>query len=194
MPAFADLAQLEALPLCGQALLGGRMIRRAVMAIMPEAMHSADAERDLMMRACDTIEACARDGTGTQRALVMFAEARALRDLRDRFAGEREALRLALWWAVDASRAADVARELPFEACVTPAFLNAIAALGADRRINRLQITILVGGDIDLIAFACAEAGIGRFDGLTNHVLGRLPPVHALSLNPIRPTPEELAR
>lgn len=194
MPILADSAQLEALPLCGQALLGARMIRRAVMAVMSEATHSADAERELMMRVCDTIEACARDGTGTQNAKPLFAEARALRDLRDRFASERGPLRHALWWVIDASRAADLAQELPFEGCVTPALLNAVAALGTDRRINRLQITILLAGDLDLIAFSCGEAGIGRFEGVTNYVLERLPPVHALTLNPIRPTPEELAR
>jgi hypothetical protein len=194
VPAIFELDTIGTLPLFGQALLAARMARRGVLAVLPEATHAGDAERALMIRACDGMERCAREGSGTHRMKPLFAEAMELRYLGGPLARERDSVRHALWWALDAKRAAEMAQDFPMDSTVTRSMHGAVSALAEDRRITRLEITILLAGDFDLVRFACGEAGIGRYDGLTGYVMERLTPVHALTLNPVRPTPEEESR
>ena len=194
MPAIFELDTIGTLPLFGQALLAARMARRGVLAVMPEATHVADAERVLMIRACEGMELCAREGTGTHRMKPLFAEAMELRDAAGLQSRERDSVRHALWWAIDATNAAEMAQDFPVDGTVTRSMHTAVAMLAEDRRITRLELTILLAGDFDLVRFACGEARIGRYDGLTEYVMERLTPVHALTLHPVRPTPEEESR
>lgn len=190
MSAIFELDQFNTLPLTGQALVAMRMVRRGVMAIVPDG----DSERALIMRVCDAIETCAKDGQGVRRNKSLLDEGMALRDVAGPHAQEREALRHAVWWAIDAIRAAEMAQDFPMDETVTRSALTSMKMLASDRRLNGLQLTVLFAGDFDLVRFACSESGVRRYDGVGSYVLQRLPPVHALSLNEVRPTPEELAR
>ncbi len=190
MSAIFELDQFNTLPLTGQALIAMRMVRRGVMAIVP----AGDGEYTLIMRICDAIESCAKDGYGVRRIKSLLDEGRALRDVGGPHGKEREFLRHSVWWAIDAILAAEMAQDFPMDETVTQSALTSMKMLANDRRINRLQITIMFAGDFDLVRFACGESGVGRHEGIGSYVLERLPPVHALSLNEVRPTPEELAR
>lgn len=188
MPAIFELDRFGELPLWGQALIAMRMTRRGAMALIgPE--HAA--VRATMDAACDVIEACAVEGNGVHRYEKELDAAMALRDdcPRDLFP-----LCHSLWYAVDSARAAQYANDFPIDATVTNSARQAIGALAGDRRIVPLQLTVLTAGDMDLVRFACGEAKIGRYDGLTRYVLDRLAPVHALTL--VEPTQdvEERAR
>ena len=94
-----------------------------------------------------------------------------------------------------------MANDFPVDATVTRSARSAIAALGEDRELSRMQITILLAADIDQLLFACGEDDrlpssrlASKYEGLGAHVLGRLAPVHALSVTPYEPSGEEAAR
>lgn len=44
--------------------------------------------------------------------------------------------------------------------------------------MNPLQVHIFIAADVDLLAFACKEAGIDRYQGLGRGVAERLCPVY----------------
>lgn len=176
MPAIFELNEFGTLPVWGQALIAARMVRRGVLAVLPDA--SPDF-RDQALAACSTIERSAVKGT------LPDADERALKNtmnLRERADARVAAVARALWWAIDACRAAQGALDFPVDSTVTNSSLRAIGELGEDPRVSRLQLTVLVAADFDLVRFACSEISVGRYDGLTAHVLSRLAPVHPLTL------------
>lgn len=197
MPGSEIINRLPELPNFAQALVAIRMIRRGVLAKFPEP----SAERDLVLNACDAAETCAKEGGGTFRHQALFDQVMALRYEPDGRRGDQPALRAAAWWAIDAINAADNAQDFPIDETVTRSARQAVVALGEDRELNRLQISILLASDIDQLLFACDEAGrlpaknlAGKYEGLGQHVLSRLAPVHALTVHPYQPTPEERCR
>ena len=190
MPATPGPDQFGTLPLAGQALIAVRMVRRGALGMLT----NLDPERDLILKTCEAMESCAFEGQGGHRLKPLFKQAMALRDEGGPYSAEREALRHALWWAVDAILAAEMAPAPPVEETVERSARASIQRLGSDRRVNRLQLTVLVAGDLDLIRHACREAGVGRYDALGAYVKERLTPVHAIDLNEVRPTPEDEAR
>jgi hypothetical protein len=190
MPVDFDKDRFAALPLWGQVLLASRMVRRGAL-----AMFDGDAfiaMRDVVTGACDAIERCAVAGGDTGAVMPVFKRAMALRD--SRVPSAVEACAQSIWWAIDAARCAEAAMDFPVDATVTNSARNAMGALAADRRVNSLQLFILAAADLDQIAFACSEVHIGKYDGVTAHVIGRLAPVHPLTLIQPQPSPEELAR
>lgn len=191
------ISQFDALPNFGQALVAVRMVRRAVMA----KYAGGDAERALIEQACDAAELCARVGNGTHRHKPLF---RQVMDLRDAFDARRpslEGVRTAAWWMVDAVNAAESAQDFPIDGTVTRSARSSIAALGEDRELSRMQITILLAADLDQLLFALGEVDklparniAAKDDGLGDHVMGRLAPVYALTVTPYEPTGEAAAR
>ncbi len=184
MPAIFELNEFATLPLWGQALIAARMVRRGVLAVLPDATPDF---RDLALAACATIERSAVKGT------LSDDEQRSLRNamnVRESAEARVAAVACALWWAIDACRAAQGAQDSPVDSTVTSSSLRAIGELGEDPRISRLQLTVLVASDFDLVRFACSEISAGRYDALTPHVLARLAPVHPLTLveTPMRGT------
>lgn len=184
MPAIFELNEFESLPLWGQVLIAARMVRRGVLAVLPDATSDF---RDRALAACATIERCAVKGE------LPGDDERALADampLRERAETRVAAVAGALWWAIDACRAARGAQDFPVDSTVTNSSLRAIGELGEDPRVSRLQLTVLVASDFDLVRFACSEIAVGRYDALTAHVLARLAPVHPLTLveTPMRGT------
>ena len=64
MPAIFELNEFGTLPLWGQALIAARMVRRGVLAVLPDA--SPDF-RDRALVACATIERAAASNTVVRR-------------------------------------------------------------------------------------------------------------------------------
>ena len=186
MPAIFELDQYGTLPLWAQVLIAARMVRRGTLAMLAEG-----SARQTILDACDAMERCARQGEGTRREQKPLDAAKALREHPPR---EAPAIAESVWWAIDATRAAEAAQDFPIDATVTNSALNAIRSLSLDRRVLPLQLSILVAGDLDLVRFSCGEARIGRYDGLTNYVFERLTPTHAIDLGEPRRSPEEDAR
>lgn len=176
MPAIFELNEFGTLPLWGQALIAARMVRRGVLAVLPDASFEF---RDQALAACATIE------RSTVKGALLDADERALKNamnLREQADDRVMAVARALWWAIDACRAAQGARDFPVDSTVTGSSLRAIGELGEDPRVSRLQLTVLVAADFDLVRFACSEISVERYEGLTSHVLSRLAPVHPLTL------------
>lgn len=191
MPAIFELNQFGELPLWAQALVAMRMTRRGVLTfINPDAAPHA-AVRAAINRACGIIEACAIEGNGVHRHEPELDAAMALRDDCPR---DLLPLCCSAWWSVDSARAAQSANDFPIDATVANSARQAIAALAQDRRIIPLQLATVFAADFDQVRFACTEARIGRYDGLTRHVLDRLAPVHPLTLADAPRAAEERSR
>lgn len=197
MSRLNNLDRFDTLPEFGQALLAVRMVARAFLGKLPEH----DAERHLILKACSAAEQCARDGRGTFYHKDLFREVMNLRDLFDLHRGNREWIRCSAWWMVDAINAAEAVQDFPIDGTATRSARQAFAALHQDRELNPMQITILLAGDLDQLHFACdedrrlpAQNLSAKYEGLGPNVMGRLAPVHALTVTPYRATGEEAAR
>jgi hypothetical protein len=176
MPAIFELETFPDIPLWGQVLIAARMVRRGALAMLPGAPARI---REVVTSACDAVERCAE--RGESRTPERRAFERAI-SLRDEHAPGYSAVCVSAWWMVDAARAAEAANDFPIDAVVTSSARGAVAALAQDPRVVALQVTVLFAGDLDLVRFACAECGVGKYSGLTAHVSSRLAPVHALTL------------
>ncbi|MGE3109761.1 MAG: hypothetical protein AB7G11_06675 [Phycisphaerales bacterium] len=186
MPSLLDVDGFETLPLWAQTLIAARMVRRGALAMMADGPRDA---HEAIMRGCDAIERCAAEGDGMHRERRVLGGAVAARVNP----GGRAAVD-AMRWAIDAAEAAQAANDFPVDATVTRSARLAIAALAHDPRVTPMQVMILLRSDIDQVRFACDEAGIQTYNGVTGHVLGRLAPVHALTLTKPASTPESGAR
>lgn len=187
--------KFSSLPLFAQALVALRMVHRAVLAQYP----AGDSERELIESALEAAFKCAHDGQGTRRHDKLFSRSMALCDLADSHRQHRAAVRAALWSAIDSINAAEAASDFPVDATVTMSAQKAIAALGDDRELSRLQIAIVVAADVDQLHFACGEVdklnnAAAKYTGLGDHVFGRLAPVHPLTVTPYVRTGEDAAR
>lgn len=188
MPTLFDPQQFGSLPLWGQVLIAARMVRRGLLGMLPEATNDF---RDRVMSLCGLIERCAMSGAITKDEMATLLAGRELRAVAP---ARVSAVAQAMWWAIDACRAAEAAQDFLADHTVTSSALHAIACLGEDQRVSRLQLTILVAADVDLIRFACDEVSIGRYDALTSSVLLRLAPVHGLTLVEVPKRAEQEAR
>ncbi|MBX3365332.1 MAG: hypothetical protein KF866_11285 [Phycisphaeraceae bacterium] len=185
MNMLRNIDSLPRLPLWAQVLVAARILERAALAMAP----SGDVSTTLA-DAYQALQRCARDGGGVSRERACFNRAAALHTRPD----VDQSLAACAASVIDAARAAEAALDFPIDSTVTASVRRAIAAIGSDPRISQTQLVILVASDVDQIAFALSEISVGTYDGLTDHVFGRLAPVHALTLVEPRPTPESLAR
>lgn len=147
---------LAPLPLWAQVLLAGRMARRA-------------ADHPVLERVGDVFPAGCTGAAepGWHRALL--EEVRTLPASPARASAEA---------ALDSAYAADDSLDFSAaeSACTTSA-QRAVDEAGGGPKLNALQAAILAGSDLDLLAFAFAEADADRYDPLPASVLGRLTPV-----------------
>jgi hypothetical protein len=187
MSARFDPDKFDNLPLFAQVLIAVRMVRRAALALSG----TLDSLQNTILEACGAIEQCAFAGDGLDRAAALLDRAGRLRDGAP---GTARFVCESVWWAIDAARAAQAANDFPVDATVTSSARKALGSLAEDPRVSRLQLAILVASDVDQVCFACGEARIGRYDGLTSYVRERLAPVSALTLTDPLPSPEDLAR
>ena len=165
------------LPLWAQVVLAARAVRRGTLAMAPG---ETDPVRVTALAACDTAEWCAQQGGSTSQVSRELDRAEALRD--QPMSGGARAIGESVWWLVDSARAAEAAQDFPIDSTVTNSALKAIESLKADARVNQMQLMMLLASDLDQLRFACGEIATGRYDGLSNHVFGRLAPVHAITL------------
>lgn len=175
------------------------MIRRAVLGIIPKE----DSEHTLIMQICTACEECITSGGGTFRYKQLFDSGMQLRELPevsdDGFS--RTNLRSALWWMIDSVNAADNAQDFPIAPTVGRSAQTCLALLASDPQLNRLQITVLLSSDIDQIHFACGEINLrpsqslaATYAGLSDYIMQRLTPLHALTVERPTPSPESLCR
>jgi hypothetical protein len=174
---------LAALPLFAQALLATRLARRASLAMLLNRDH------ELAIALCDQLELIARDGDGWRADLPAFKAVERLKRTP-----QTSAALDATRWAFDATGAAQAASDVPVDDTVTFSLRKCEWVIKQDPRISALQLDILIASDADQLAFACSEIKLDRYAGLTHHVLSRLAPCHALTLNAPRVNPEDLYR
>ena len=174
------MSDIVRLPLFAQSLVACRLARRAAQAML------TGEDQKIALDSCDTIEFVAKHGDGwsTDHPAVMATTM--IRRTRG-----SEATLDALRWAFDSVAAAQAALDFPVDRTVTASANRAIQAVCSDSRVSQLQVSILVAADIDQIAFACKEANISTYDGVSGHVLERLAPCHALTLMEIATSAEE---
>jgi hypothetical protein len=171
MPESPYARGYDDLPLWGQVLLAVRALRRFGAAVLAERSAELMAE---FLAACDELETAARDGSGP--VVTGFAAT---------YPAPIPAVAAAVLAAVEAAaEGGDVGSHVR----------AALDAIAADRRVNRLQLAIVFGGDVNLIRFACREVPLGRKDALTSYVFERLTPAHPLTLEEPKPSPEDLFR
>lgn len=165
---------LPSLPLYAQALIASRLARRAALAMLTgPALEAAIAS-------CDAIDHFAQAGDG-------FRDDHPLYRNHPRGNTPHEALH----WAWDSLAAAHSSSDFPIDPTVTASARRAIAAVTQDPRVSAIQVAILLAADIDQTHFACQEASISKYAGLTPHVLARLAPCHPLTLSDPRRNPED---
>jgi hypothetical protein len=187
MAAIFELDQFSQLPLWGQVVVASRVVRRGMLAMLPD---ETDRARRVVEDACVALEWCAEHGGHIHQVKKQLDSASKLREKR--LPVGQDTIAHAIHCAVDACRAADAAQDFPVDTTVTASSKRAFAALAADPRVNSLQLTILIAADFDLVRFACSEISVQRYNGVTQHVLGRLGPVHPLTLQePRRPIEDD---
>lgn len=168
-PHFAS--QLAPLPVFAQSLVACRVARRAVQAML------TDLERNVALSACDALEDFTKQGGAScagQPNLGALASISAGREQRAAFE--------ALHFACCAVTAAQRRIAAPVDSNAIYFVGRCIAAVNSDPRISKMQVAIILKGDIDQLSFICHEAKIGTFDGVSDYVLARITPCHAFSL------------
>src|SRR4051794_3358179 len=110
------LDQFDKLPLWGQVLVASRLVRRRALTLPTEIKGGRIAVREVVLAACDAIEQCCVDGGGTTHVAKALQQGM---DLRGHRIDEAESLGEAIWYAIDACRAAEAAYDFPVDATVT---------------------------------------------------------------------------
>lgn len=188
------------LPLFARSLTAVRMIRRAVLGIIPA---QDDPEHTFIMQICAACEECITNGGGVHKHLQLFKDGMQLREqpevASDRFA--RSFLRSALWWMIDSVKAADYSQDFAFDATVGRSAHTCLALLASDPQLNKLQMAVLLASDVDQLHFTCGEINLRRsqslaatYAGLGDYIMQRLTPTHALTVERPTPSPESLCR
>ncbi len=169
MAAIFELDAIRELPLYAQAFLASRMARRALF-LLPKTFPEND--RAALIGICDALDAFCRDGGASMKKMRPIYDR--VGGLRGGAAGEAAE---ALYWAVDATASAEAANDFPVDQTCIRDVQNAFAAASRADGLSPLQVRTLLAGDFDQLRFACGEAGIGFYDALGGHVMGRMAPV-----------------
>lgn len=167
--AIFQLDTLSSLPLWAQVLIASRLARRATL-WLPE--QTPQDSRNALIARCDILDRCARVGEGGRGELEALA--------KDTPRVHRLAYEAAeaVHHAASAAFAAQSSQDFGAAEPSVPAGLhNAMVHASRSHGLSALQVRIFAAADMDLLRFACAEAGIGRYDGLKDAV-HRLAPVH----------------
>lgn len=192
MSARFDASKMSELPLWSQVLVATRMLRRAAKTLLPPAVTAtvtgSPGPHEQIDSVCDRLDRAAIHGQ------LSSAERQAAKHTEETFGNLHapghnqralDTLAMMMHWCIDCAHAADSAQDFPIDATITADLQRVLAQFAAHPGVNSLQITITLAGDLDLVHFACEEIRVGRYNGVTDHVMGRLPPVHALDLNAV---------
>lgn len=174
---------LESLPLFARALVAARMARRAVLAMLE------GKEREAGLALCDLVEQIVQRRASWKASAAQIRAVERIRRTRTNTAA-LEAAR----WAFDAAGAAQASLDFPLDDGVATSARRCLAAIESDRRVSAVQVAIVLAADVDQVAFACSEVGVGMYDGVPPHVMGRLAPCHPLTLTEPRRSAAEEAR
>lgn len=180
-------AKLRQLPLWAQVFAGVRMARRALLALaivgQPLA-RSGMAEQRLatgLLAALDAAERCVFNPYTTAADLLALHEGA---ELRGRGRGDLPQASEAVFWCVDACRAAIAANDFPVDDAVTHAAMNVLRVLGQGSFSAALQVWAVATAEIDTLDFACREAQQGTYRALPASVRGRLTQLQPLAIWP----------
>lgn len=171
MHPLLDQDGYRALPLWAQVLVASRVARRAAL-WMPSSVSAS--VRDKLLVGCDALDRSAEAGARSREDRPVLELAAALQPCV-----YSHGAATAMYYAVDSAHAAEDSLDFSAaETACTGSAGRAIAAASESRGLNPLQVQVLVAADVDLLGFACKEAGVGRYDALGASVMQRLPPVH----------------
>lgn len=177
------------LPDYAQALLAARMVRRGVLA----KYHEGDPERDVLLRACTAADHVCVTGVLLRRPEAYLQQARQLRGLNDMSRESRQYVRAAAYCMADAVLACQVVSGQPesqSSQVVRAAAQGAVALLGEDCELSRMETMVLLAADIEQLL----DIGPWRGDKSTADttepdlparagvILSRLSPVSALGI------------
>lgn len=126
-----------------------------------------------MLSVCDVLDRFCRDGGASMEKVKPLYDR--TYEFRGGAAGEAAE---ALYWAVDAVASADAANDFPIDATCIRDAENALASASRAEGLSPLQVRTYAASDLDQLRFACGEAGIGFYDALGGHVMGRMAPVY----------------
>lgn len=171
MTSRLELPGLDSLPLWAKALAAARIARRAAL-WMPNS--ASESHRSRMLAACDALDHCALVGSRPKPQLAIIQKATQLQSR-----APEEGAALTFYYAADTAHAAESA--LDFSAAESGCHASMLATFTAAKcsaGMNPLQVHIFIAADVDLLAFACKEAGIDRYQGLGRGVAERLCPVY----------------
>ncbi|MBC7771536.1 MAG: hypothetical protein H7210_03470 [Pyrinomonadaceae bacterium] len=169
MPQMTD--DLEALPFWAQVLIASRLTRRSTHGL---DVLTPQKDRDTLIAGCDAMDRCACAGSwsAAERDVILRAKNLSI-------SGPAQKTLLAMYYAADATHAANDTMDFgAADAACMASVRKSISFASQSRGLNPLQAAIAVAGDMDIIAFACKEASIGRYDGLGEGVMSRIHPVH----------------
>lgn len=185
-------AKLRLLPLWAQVFVAVRMARRALLALpaaqpvvlpaalpaalpaMPRKPANSMAEQRLakgLSAALDAAERCVFNHYTTAADLLALHEGA---ELRGRGRGDMPQASEAVFWCVDACRAAIAANDFPVDDAVTHAAMNVLRVLGRANFSAAVQVWAVARAEIDTLDFACREAQQGTYFALPETVRGRL--------------------
>lgn len=149
--------------------MAARMARRAIFQLPKDFPEN---DRAAMLAVCDALDAFCRDGGASMRKMQRHYDKASA--FRGGAAGEAAE---ALYWAVDATASAEAANDFPVDQTCIRDSENALAAASRAKGLSALQVRTYAAADLDQLRFACGEAGIGFYDALGTHVMGRMAPV-----------------
>ena len=159
------------LPLWAQVLLASRLVRRAAL-WLPDDLPAET--RQTLLAACDAMDRCAIAGECLKAERAVIEKAANMQPVADACGAVN-----AVYYAADAAHAAHDSLDFSAaESACTSSAGKAMAEAGKSTGLNPLQVRIFAAADVDLLRFACKEAGVGRYGGLGTAVMERLCPVY----------------
>lgn len=159
------------LPLWAQVLMASRLVRRAALWLPDDV---PEETRQTLLAACDAMDRCAIAGEWLKAERAVVEQAANMDPVADACGAVS-----AMYYAADATHAAHDSLDFSAaESACTSSAGKAMAEAGKSTGLNPLQVRIFAAADVDLLRFACKEAGVGRYDGLGNGVMERLCPVY----------------
>lgn len=168
---FPLLEQIQSLPYFGQTYLGCRFLRRISLSLF------RGDELTIAIDFCDELEKISRDGVQQESA---GENPRPL--LPQLLEWKPSQLAQAFGYGRDAIESALEGKRACIESKVSHFVILLLCEVYKDPRFSQMQLAILLNSDVAQLSYVCREAKLTPWDGVTDYVLARLTPCHALDL------------